>query len=500
MRSKWQRVRDLFERALVERPADLDAWLEREAPDDPELCAEVKSLLEHDSRAGRFLSEPAPEPSPLLPDDDNAYEPGRVLGPYTIVRELGRGGMGRVYLARDARLRRDVALKAIAPRFTGDPAHRERLKREAQAAAGLTYHRGICTVYALEELEGELFIAAEYVDGQTLRHEIASGPRPSAADLLRTAREIASALAAAHARGIVHRDLKPENVMRTADGSVKILDFGLARADLADGDTLVAKVTQTGMLVGTPGYIAPEQLNGERGDARSDVFVFGVIVYELACGVHPFEASSALAVAARVLQSDVVPIESLCPAMPRAVCSVIERCLRKSPAERFASAAGIADALTPEPTIVDRDGLGWWRAHQAIIVGLYFLASVFAWFIKQELETVALAVFGIVGVGATANAVFGIVGVAATVGGVLRFHLLFVERTNARTLAAELRRTGLITRVTDGVISGALVADALLLFASGMHLAGVLIAGLGAGIGIARLFLEPSRERHAFER
>jgi hypothetical protein len=179
---------------------------------------------------------------------------------------------------------------------------------------------------------------------------------------------------------------------------------------------------------------------------------------------------------------------------------VIERCLRKSPAERFASAAGIADALTPEPTIVDRDGLGWWRAHQAIIVGLYFLASVFAWFIKQELETVALAVFGIVGVGATANAVFGIVGVAATLGGVLRFHLLFVERTNARTLAAELRRTGLITRVTDGVISGALVADALLLFASGMHLAGVLIAGLGAGIGIARLFLEPSRERHAFER
>ena len=487
MRSKWQRVRDLFERAFVERPADLEAWLEREAPDDPDVRDEVRSLLDHDSRAGRFLSEPAPQPAPLLPDDDNTYEPGRVLGPYTIVRELGRGGMGRVYLARDARLRRDVALKAIAPRFTGDPAHRERLKREAQAAAGLTYHRGICTVYALEEIEGELFIAAEYVDGQTLRHEIAHGPRPPAADILRTAREIASALAAAHARGITHRDLKPENIIRTADGSVKILDFGLARADLPDGDTLMVKVTQTGMLVGTPGYIAPEQLNGERGDARSDVFVFGVIIYELACGVHPFDASSAVAVAARVLQSDVVPIESLCPAMPRAVSAVIERCLRKSPSERFASAAGISAALATNQTSVDRDAVGWWRAHQAIIVGLYFLASVVAWFIKEEL-------------GGTAVAVFGVVGVAATVSGVLRSHLLFVERMNARALAAELRRTGFISRLTDGVICAALVVDALLLFASGWHLAAVLIAGLGAGVVIARLFLEPSRERDAFER
>jgi hypothetical protein len=163
--SRWQRVCDLFERALEEQPADLDTWLEREAPDDPDVRDEVRSLLQHDSRANHFLSEPAPDPDPSGPEDDNAYEPGHVLGTYTIVRELGRGGMGRVYLAHDARLNRDVALKAIAPRFIGDPAHRERLQREARAAAKLT-HPGICTVYALEEFDGELFIASSMWTGR----------------------------------------------------------------------------------------------------------------------------------------------------------------------------------------------------------------------------------------------------------------------------------------------------------------------------------------------
>ena len=170
----------------------------------------------------------------LLDDDEAAYAAGRVIGPYTIVRELGRGGMGRVYLASDARLGRNVALKAIAPRLIGDPAQRERLRREARAAAGLT-HPGICTVYALEEYDGDLFIAAEYMDGRTLREEIAGGSRPLAADILRTARDIAAALASAHASGIVHRDLKPENVMRTSDGRVKILDFGLRPGRCAGG-------------------------------------------------------------------------------------------------------------------------------------------------------------------------------------------------------------------------------------------------------------------------
>jgi hypothetical protein len=487
MRTNWQRVRDVFERALEEQPRDLDAWLAREVADDADARAEVRSLLDHHSRAGSFLAQPVSERFPsLLDDNEAAYEEGRVIGPYTIVRELGRGGMGRVYLASDSRLGRNVALKAIAPRFTGDPGQRERLRREARAAAGLT-HPGICTVYALEEYDGDLFIAAEYVDGRTLREEIAAGSRPSTADVLKTARDIASALAAAHASGIVHRDLKPENVMRTADGRVKILDFGLARADVPEVDSGAIQVTETGVIVGTPGYMAPEQLQGSRGDVRADVFAFGVLIYEIASGVHPFAASSAIGVAARVLQSDAVPIESLCPSLPGSVASVLERCLRKTPAERFASAGEISTALlTADGPAGARDGTRWWRTHQAILIGVYFLASVLAWFIKQ-------------GLGNTALAVFGGIGVAATVGGILRSHLLFMERVHPRALAAERRRSAPFTLAIDALIAIGLFVDGALLFSSDRPLAAVLIAALGTGIILTRLILERSTTAAAFD-
>ena len=490
MRTKLKLVRDLFERALIEEPADLDPWLEREAPDDPEVRDEVRSLLENEDRAKNFLTRPVPDPDPWEPDAP-AYPPGHVLGSYTIVRELGGGGMGRVYLARDARLGRDVALKAIAPRFSGDPAQRERLKREAQAAAALT-HPGICTVYALEEFDGELFIAAEYIDGWTLREELAGRPRPQPADILRTARDIAAALSAAHARGIVHRDLKPENVMRTADGRLKIVDFGLAYAYLADDDARAVRVTRTGVLVGTPGYMAPEQLDGARGDARADVFAFGVLIYELACGKHPFEAPSAVGMAARVLQSDVVPLENLCPALPMSVSSVVERCLKKSPAERYASAGDIAAALdverpipVPPTPVPPTPAVRWWRAHQCIVIGLYFLACVVAWLIKQ-------------GLGPAALGVFGIVTVAATVGGVLRSQLLFVERMNRRALAAERRRTDPITLLIDALIAVVLAVDGVLLSTTNNNVNAALTAGLGIGLILARLRLEPFTTEEAF--
>jgi predicted Ser/Thr protein kinase len=485
MRSNWHRVRDIFERALEAEPADLDAWLAGEAPDHADVRAEVRALLEHHVGAGRFLNVPVPEQFPSLLNEDDPYPAGHVIGPYTILKELGHGGMGWVYLATDARLGRNVALKALAPRFTGDPTHKERLRREAQTAAGLT-HPGICTVYELYEHEGDLFIASEYVDGHTLREEIDGGRRLRGAEIEQTARDIAEALASAHARGIVHRDLKPENVMRTGDGRVKILDFGLARIDRADGERPFVQVTEAGVLVGTIGYMAPERLNGERGDARADVFAFGVILYELASGVHPFMGSSPAEMTARILQNEATPIDALCPGLPASIASVVERSLRKLPAQRFGSASEISAALL----VADRapgGGARWWRTHQAIVIALYFLASAFAWIIKQ-------------GLGPAAVGVFGIVSVAATVGGVLRGHLLFVERMTPRALAAELRRTGLITQVTDAAIFGALVVDSVLLLASGRHLAAVLIAGLGIGIVLSRRFLEPSTTSAAFDR
>jgi Protein kinase domain len=482
--ANWQRVRDLFERVVEEQPADLDAWLAREAGDSPDVRDEVRSLVDHHSRAGTFLMEaPAERFASLL--DDEPLAAGHVIGPYTIVRELGRGGMGRVYLATDSRLGRSVALKAVAPRLTGDPANRERLRREARAAAGLS-HPGICTVYALEEYEGDLFIAAEYVDGQTLRQELLSAPRPAPAEILRTARDVAAALASAHARGIVHRDLKPENVMRTGDGRVKILDFGLARADAPDDDPRAIRVTQAGMMVGTPGYMAPEQLSGERGDARADVFAYGVLIYELACGAHPFASSTALGVAARILHSDATPIDALCPALPAPLAAVVDRCLRKSPAERFGSAAEIASALAWSGPGADRSPVSWWRAHQGIVIGLYFLASVFAWMIKEWAGSLAVAVFGVVGV-------------AAIIGGILRGHLLFTEQVNARGLVAERRLTERATFLVDAVIAVALLVDGALL-STHRPLAAVLIAGLGVGIVLARLVLERSTSAAAFDR
>src|SRR6059036_3719924 len=207
------RVRELFEAALDREtvtPDALDAWIAREAADDPIVREEVRSLVTHHVRAGEFLRTPILDRSPDLLIDTEPLRPGATIGPYTILRELGRGGMGRVYLASDVRLGRTVALKAVAPHLTRDPSHRERLRREARAAAALT-HPGICTVYALEEVGDQLFIATEFVDGRTLRAEIAAGHRPSRETIVATARELAEALASAHAKGITHRDLKPEN-------------------------------------------------------------------------------------------------------------------------------------------------------------------------------------------------------------------------------------------------------------------------------------------------
>lgn len=477
MGEEWRRVRDLFERALDEQPADVEVWVAREAAGEPEVRREVLSLLQHHTGAGSFLAEPLPARMPSLLDEEPTYEPGHVIGPYTIVREVGRGGMGRVYLATDTRLGRAVALKALPPRLTHDRSQRERLRREARAAAGLT-HPGICTIYALEEYDGELFIAAEFVDGHTLREEIAGGRRPDAADIVRTAQDIAGALASAHAKGVTHRDLKPENVMRTADGRLKILDFGLARVDAPSADPSTVHMTQPGLLVGTPGYMAPEQLNGQPIDARTDVFAFGVLLYEYACGRQPFAAGTPLAIAARVLESDAAPIESLCPAMPLSVAAVIERCLRKHPADRLGSAAEIVAALGAGGISPRRAVIGWWRTHHTAALALYFVASALAWQIKEWHAGAALAIFGVVGVG-------------ATIAGVFRGHLLFTERLNPPALAAEHRRAAPVTLVVDLVIAAALVADGAIL-AADQPLAAVLTVGLAIGIALARLIVEPA--------
>ena len=498
-----RRVRELFEAAL-ERAGEA-AWIANQAADDPVVRDEVLSLVEHHSKAGDFLARPIVDEVPDLLADEEGLAPGAVIGAYTIIRELGRGGMGRVYLATDVRLGRTVALKALAPHLLRDPSQRERLRREARSAASLT-HPGICTVYALDEVDGDLYLATEYVDGHTLGEEIASGKRPSAGEILGTARELASALASAHAAGIVHRDLKPENVMRTRDGRLKILDFGLARIidDGAMRETIAPRsgtprpgggrvspaasfATRPGVIVGTPAYMAPEQINGEPADARVDIFALGVLLYELSCGVHPFAAATELATVARVLAGDASPLGARCPDIPAPLVGVIARCMRKAPAERFASAMELVGALD---TIGAASGLAdshttSWRVHQIIIIVLYTIASAWSWQIKDWVEMPVTVT------------IFLAVGAVSTICGVLRGHLVFTEAMNRPNLTAERRRARRPMLALDLLM-------AILLFIDGAVLAGtralpaVLTIALALGIALAAVVLEPATTTAAF--
>jgi len=490
--AQWQRVRELFEAALDASPANLREWLDAQSPDSV-VRGEVESLLNHHSRAGSFLNEPVPESVPALLDEEEALAAGTVIGHYTVVRELGRGAMGRVYLARDSRLGRQVALKALAPHLTGDPSHRERLKREARAAAGLT-HAGICTVYALEEIDGHLFIASELVDGQTLREEIVRDRQPRADAILATARELADALASAHGKGITHRDFKPENVMRDRTGRLKVLDFGLARTSHAltplSSSPAGALATLPGLLVGTPAYMSPEQLNGQPADPRADVFAFGVVLYEYACGVHPFEASTPLALAARVLESDARPVADGCRHIPPNVAAVVDRCLRKSPAERFATAGEIVQALAsgaaaPEPGHSGRFQT-MWRVHQAVSMALYVVAVTMAWEIKEQFKS-PLSLW-----------TFVAIGIAATIAGVSRAHLLFTWRMNRPRLTHEWQRVRPAVVAIDLLLAAGLAVDGVS-FVGIRPLWGMLTIAFAAGLALSTLLMEPATTAAAFD-
>src|SRR5690242_13989787 len=255
--------------------------------------------------------------------------------------------MGVVWLADDTRLRRKVALKFLSPEASRNPMRRRRFDQEARAAAALS-HPGIATVYELVDLSGQLFIVFEYIPGSTLRSSITSGGLP-AKELISMAWEIADALAAAHAAGVVHRDLKPENVMRTPAGSCKILDFGLARLaspDITDGLTQSAnRQTATGALVGTLRYMAPEQIEGQHVDFRADIFAFGVLVYELATGMHPFESKSSPWTIGAIFKNEPIPLSKRTPAHSKELARIIEKCLRKVPSERYQSTCHLARDL-----------------------------------------------------------------------------------------------------------------------------------------------------------
>ena len=271
---------------------------------------------------------------------------GARLGPYTIESLLGKGGMGEVYTALDPRLLRRVALKVLPAEIQTSPESLERFRREAQSLAALN-HPGIVTIYSVEEDAGTHFLTMELVEGRSLVAVLADG-QVDRATFFDITIALADAVAAAHSRGIVHRDLKPANVMLTADGRLKVLDFGLAKlapdAATTRNETL-ALVTSLGGLVGTPSYMSPEQANGQSVDVRSDVFSLGIVLYELATGRRPFDGDSLPAILFAVMSHQPPPVSQLRAGLPPALDRLLEQCLVKQSANRDLTAARLRDEL-----------------------------------------------------------------------------------------------------------------------------------------------------------
>jgi hypothetical protein len=494
---RWTRVRQIFEAAL-ELPNDARAaFLDARCGGDADLRREVESLLASHDQGDALVDRPVFEAAAdLIAGDEAASWEGRQIGPYLVRREIGRGGMGIVYLAEDVRLGRTVALKALAPEFTRDRERRERLRLEARAAALLS-HPGIATVYALEEQGDDLFIVSEYVAGRTLRSELERGALPLVR-ALDTAIAVGRALAVAHDHGIVHRDLKPENVMRSDHGPVKVLDFGLARFAGTEAET--GRLTAAGAIVGTIAYMSPEQLDGRPLDTRSDVFSFGVLLYELVSGVHPFDGTTAVSTIGRILTADPPPLARAGDPVFEEIDRIIGLAIRKNPEERYGS---IHDAVRDLERLKDRLTSGvhaavaaptpaatsprwWWRFHQAAVSVVYGVSVYPVWLMKEWTDaTAAPAIF----IGASA---------VAAVNATLRLHLLFTARVAPDALGRELGATARWVRWSDRLFA------ALLLWAGAMAGPRAALGALLVAIGVISLVtaevIEPATTRAAFPR
>jgi tetratricopeptide (TPR) repeat protein len=300
---------------------------------------------------------------------------GATLGNYEVLARLGEGGMGEVYRARDLKLGRDVAIKVLPATLSQDPVARERLRREAVAAAGLD-HPFVCKVFEIGDTDGQLFIVMELVAGETLHSRLSAGA-VSLAEALSWAVEIAEALEAAHGRQLVHRDLKPANVMVSTQGHVKVMDFGLAKNMAVDdgvtrtiaGD-VAGPLTDKGMRVGTPGYMAPEQIVGETIDGRTDIFALGVLLAEAVGGVHPFRKPTIAATASAILSEAPLIASQKSGEVPAPVRQVLQRMMAKLPAERYQSMSDVRRDLmglaTPQPGAWTHLGGSRWASSDRI--------------------------------------------------------------------------------------------------------------------------------------
>jgi serine/threonine-protein kinase len=492
-------VQAVLRAALQRDREERRGFLDEACAGKPRLRAEVESLL-----AARDSASDSRQASTRMPaDPPGRMLDGRAVGAYIIRHEIGRGGMGVVYLADDTRLSRRVALKALNPGAARDVDRRERLRREARAAAAIT-HPGIATVYALEEIDGELYLACEYVPGQSLRALLEHGPPPPA-DVIDIAVQLARAIAVAHAQGVVHRDLKPENVIRTPAGVVKVLDFGIARME----SLVSTRITQTGTILGTPAYMAPEQVRGEEVDFRTDLFSFGVLVYEMASGSNPFEARTLEATIARIRDVDPAALSEVSSCGPQ-LDRIVAACLCKDPLERYKSTqllvadlerlhAGTSPARAPSarsrrPDVTDTSSGSraltprwWWEFHQGMVSAVYILMIYAGWRVRAWLPPQAGMLF-----------FFSVLASAAGATS-LRLHLWFTSRFYPAELTTQRASARPWTRACDAAFAISFVLAALGIGAMHFDVAALFITVSVATL-VASFVIEPATARAAFRR
>ncbi|MCM3906050.1 MAG: serine/threonine-protein kinase [Pyrinomonadaceae bacterium] len=359
---RWQQVEQLYHAALERDAKGRASFLDEACDGNEELRHEVESLLAYKDQAEDFIESPALEVAArLMANDQGALAAGQTINHYKITSLLGAGGMGEVYRAVDTRLGREVAIKLLPAAFSNDQDRLRRFEQEARAA-GMLNHPNVLTIYDIGTHEGAPYIVSELLTGETLRDRLRGAPLPLRR-VIDYALQIARGLAAAHEARIVHRDLKPDNLFITREGRVKIIDFGIAKLTEpksepvdSEGETRLPELkTSPGMVLGTVGYMSPEQVRGDQVDHRADIFAFGAILYEMLAGRRAFEGDSAIEVMNAILKEEPAEISEPKREVPAALIRVVQHCLEKNREERFQSMSDVAFYLEALPAATDRE-------------------------------------------------------------------------------------------------------------------------------------------------
>ena len=342
--ASWQRVKEIFNEAREKPPSDRSGFLATECSDDEALRAEVETLLAADDDAGKFLASPTMDSANDVPrmDPSDVFDllQRALSGRYSLESELGRGGMGIVYLARDVALDRPVAIKLLPPGQAADPEARERFLREARTAAGLS-HPNIVPIHLVEEQDDLVYFVMAFVDGESLGDRVRRAGPLKAADAAKVVQEVAWALAYAHTRGVIHRDIKPDNILIDGgSGRALVTDFGIARV------TTTETMSQQGDVLGTLQYMSPEQAAADGTiDGRADLYSLGVTAFFALTGRLPFESPNSVALIAMHITEPAPPLKSVNSAVPARLAEAVDRCLAKDPEARFANGEALAEAI-----------------------------------------------------------------------------------------------------------------------------------------------------------